>query len=56
MLRVEHLEESTGGVTVYPLTDLVDFIDEDQRILDPNAFECLDNFPRQCPIDTQMLM
>jgi hypothetical protein len=55
LLRVEHLEESTGRVAVYPLTDLVDLIDEDQRVLDTNAFECLDDFPRQCPINTRTL-
>jgi len=29
LFGVEHLKKSTGGVAIDPLTDLVDFIDED---------------------------
>ena len=46
LLRVEHFEEGTGRIAIYTLTDLVDFIDEDQGVLDANAFKCLDNLPR----------
>jgi hypothetical protein len=56
LLRVEHLEERAGRVAIYPLANLVDFINEDQRILDTNAFECLDNLPRQGSAGTQMLI
>jgi hypothetical protein len=45
LLGVEHLKESTGRVAVDPLADLVDFIDEDQRVLDSDAFKCLNNLP-----------
>ena len=47
LLRVKHLKEGTGRVTVDSLTNLVDFIDEDQGILDSDALECLDDFPRK---------
>lgn len=47
LLRVKHLKEGTGRVTVDSLTNLVDFIDEDQRILDSDALECLNNLPGQ---------
>ena len=52
LFGVEHLEESTGRVTVDSLTNLVDFVDEDQRVLDPDALECLDDFPGQSPAKT----
>ena len=48
LFGVEHLEEGAGRVAVYPLTNLVDFIDEDQGVLDTNALECLDNLPGEC--------
>jgi len=51
LLRVEHLKESTGRVTVDSLTDLVDFINEDQRVLNSDALECLDDLPGQGPVD-----
>lgn len=51
LLRVEHLKESTGRVTVDSLTNLVDFIDEDQRVLDSDALECLYDLPWQGPVD-----
>ena len=47
LLGVEHLEESTSRVTVYSLTDLVDFINEYQRVLDSDALESLDNLSGQ---------
>ena len=46
LFGVEHLKKSTGRVAIDPLTDLVDFIDKDQRILDSDAFECLNDLPR----------
>ena len=51
LLRVEHLEESAGRITVDSLTNLVDFVDEDQRVLDSYALECLDDLPGQGPVD-----
>lgn len=56
LLRVEHLEERASGVAIYPLANLVDFINEDQWILDTNSLECLDNLPRQGSVDTQLLI
>lgn len=51
LLRVEHLKESTGRVAVDSLTDLVNFINEDQGVLDSDALECLYDLPRQGPAD-----
>ena len=45
LFGVEHLKKSTGGVTIDPLADLVDLINEDQRVLDSDALECLNNLP-----------
>jgi hypothetical protein len=56
LLGVEHFEESASRVTIYPLTDLVDFVNEDQGILDTDAFECLDNLPRQGSMNTRTLV
>jgi hypothetical protein len=53
LLRVEHFEERAGRVTIYPLTDLVDFVNEDQWVLDTNALECLDDLPRQGSVVAQ---
>jgi len=53
LFRIEHLKESTGRVTVDSLTDLVDFIDEDQRILDSDALECLDDLPGEGTVNTR---
>jgi hypothetical protein len=55
LLGVEHLKEGAGRVAVDSLTDLVNFIDEDQRILDSDALECLDNLSRQGSTDTATL-
>jgi len=52
LLGIEHLKESASRVTVDSLTDLVDFIDEYQRILDSNALECLDYLSGQGSVDT----
>ena len=52
LLRVEHLKKSTGRVAVDSFPDLVDLIDEDQRILNSNAFECLDDLPGEGTVDT----
>ena len=46
LLGVEHFEEGTGRIAIYTLSDLVDFIDKDQGVLDTNAFKGLDNLPR----------
>ena len=55
LLRVEHLKESTGRVTVDSLANLVDFIDKDQRVLDSYTLEGLDNLPGQGPVDAWTL-
>jgi hypothetical protein len=56
LLRVEHLEERAGRVAIYPLANLVNFINEDQWVFDANALECLDNLSRKGSAGTQMLM
>lgn len=55
LLGIEHLKEGAGRVTINPLTDLVDLIDEDQRILDSDTFECLNNLPGECSVKTWAL-
>ena len=52
LFGVEHLKKSTGGVTIDPLTDLVDLINEDQRVLDSDALECLNNLPGQSSVNS----
>ena len=47
LFRVKHLKESTGRVAIDPFADLIDLIDEDQRILDSDTLERLNNLPGQ---------
>lgn len=47
LLGVKHFQEGASRVAVYPLTDLVDFVDEDQWVLDTDTLECLDDLARQ---------
>lgn len=47
LFRVKHLEEGAGRIPVDPATNLVDFIDQDKRILCTHALERLDDLAWQ---------
>ena len=47
LLRIQHLEQGTSGVTVVSATNLVNLINEYQRILGAHALECLDDLSWQ---------
>lgn len=51
LFRVEHLKESASRVAIDSLTNLVNFIDEDQGILDSDTLECLDNLSGEGTVD-----
>ena len=47
LLRVEHFQEGTRRITVVPATNLVDFVNEHERVLRTNALQGLDDLPRE---------
>ena len=46
LFGVEHLKKSTCRIAIDSPTDLVNLVYQDQRILDPDTLQRLDNFPR----------
>lgn len=48
LLRVQHLKQSARRITVVSAADLVDLIDEYQRVLSAYTFERLNDLARQC--------
>ena len=47
LFGIEHLEQSTGGVSVMSATNLVNLIDQHQGVLSANPLERLDDLARQ---------
>jgi len=45
LLWVEHLQQRAGGISIVSTSNLVNFINEDKRILRLDAFQSLDDLP-----------
>ena len=43
LLRIQHLEQGTSGITVVPTSNLINLIDKDERVLGPNTLQSLDD-------------
>ena len=48
LFGIEHFQQSTGGVAIVATSNLVDFINQDERILSTNTLESLDDLAREC--------
>ena len=48
LLGVEHLEERTRRIAIVSTTDLVNLVDQHERVLGPDAFERLDDLAGEC--------
>jgi hypothetical protein len=55
LLRIQHLEQSTRWISVMPLSNLVDFIDQNQRVLGCNLLQRLNRFTRHSTIISSVL-
>ena len=47
LLWVEHLEQSTGGISVMSATNLVNLVDKNKRVLGTDALQRLDDLARE---------
>ena len=55
LFGVEHLKKCTGRVAIDSPTNLVNLIYQDQRILDSDTLESLNNLSGQGTVDTRTL-
>ena len=46
LLWVEHFEQRTGWISIMSLSNLVDFINQDQGVLCCDLLQCLNRFTR----------
>ena len=47
LLGVKHLEQRTRGISIVSTSNLVDLVNEYQRVFRPDALQCLDDLARK---------
>ena len=47
LFGIEHLEQSTGGISVMSATNLVNLVDKNKRVLGTDALQRLDDLARE---------
>jgi hypothetical protein len=49
LLRVKHLKKSARRIAIVSASNLIDFVNQNERILGADSFQSLDDLARQCP-------